>query len=142
MQLQRNIVLYAEDDFDEFDLFREALFRFDPSIELHHARNGVHAIESLTTYIPDFIFLDINMPLMDGWECLDTIKKTPRLANVPVLMISTTKDTGSTQKSVIKGALHCFEKPCREDDWRSVFMQTFGRSNTIRNGNSIPLKQV
>ena len=38
------IVLYAEDDFEEFDLFREALQRFDRSIQLYHARNGVHAL--------------------------------------------------------------------------------------------------
>ncbi|CAN5434277.1 hypothetical protein BH11BAC1_BH11BAC1_03010 [soil metagenome] len=132
MQLQQKIVLYAEDDFDEFDLFREALFRFDPSFKLHHARNGVHALESLTTYIPDFIFLDIKMPLMDGWECLDNIKQTPRLSQVPVFMISTTNDKGSHQKSVLKGALQCFIKPLKEEEWRHVFMQTFHQRNTTQ----------
>src|SRR6188474_691486 len=98
MQSEQLTILYAEDDFDEFDFFREALLRYDRNARLYHARNGVHALESLTTYVPDIIFLDINMPLMDGWECLDAIKKTPRLDDVPVFMISTTRDVVSHQK--------------------------------------------
>jgi CheY-like chemotaxis protein len=119
------IVLYAEDDFEEFDLFREALQRFDRNIQLHHARNGVHALESLTTYIPDFIFLDINMPLMDGWECLDHIKLTPRLAKVPVFMISTNKDADSHRKSVLKGAQRSFIKAMSEEEWTAIFKEAF-----------------
>ena len=119
------IILYAEDDFDEFDFFREALFRYDRTAKLYHARNGVHALESLTSYTPDFIFLDINMPLMDGWECLDAIKKTPRLSDVPVFMISTTRDSASHQKSIFKGALSCFVKPYTEEEWHAVFREAF-----------------
>jgi CheY-like chemotaxis protein len=124
------IVLYAEDDFEEFDFFREALQNFDRSIMLYHARNGVHAIESLNAYIPDFIFLDINMPLMDGWECLSVIKKTPRLANVPVFMISTTKDPASHRKSLMMGARQSFIKAYSAADWTAIFSEAFaGKSN-------------
>lgn|GEM_PF-1366467 len=125
MNRNHTIVLYAEDDFEEFDLFREALQRFDRNIELHHARNGVHALESLTTYIPDFIFLDINMPMMDGWECLDHIKHTPRLAKVPVFMISTTKDPDSHRKSILKGAQCAFVKANSEAAWSAIFREAF-----------------
>jgi len=142
MQINRSIVLYAEDDFDDFDLFREALHRFDPGIELHHARNGLHAIESLTSYVPDFIFLDINMPLMDGWECLDIIKETPRLADIPVYMISTARDTGSHQRAILKKAKRCFVKPYKEEEWRAIFIQTFGRNLANLNPLISPLKQV
>lgn len=133
MQSEQLIILYAEDDFDEFDFFREALLRYDRTVKLYHARNGVHALESLTNYTPDFIFLDINMPLMDGWECLDSIKKTPRLADVPVFMISTTRDHASHKKSIFKGALSCFVKPYSEEEWLAVFREAFSRrSDTVK----------
>jgi CheY-like chemotaxis protein len=119
------IVLYAEDDFEEFDLFREALQRFDRSIELHHARNGVHALESLTSFLPDYIFLDINMPLMDGWECLDHIRNTKRLQQIPVFMISTTRDPDSHRKSIFKGASATFVKAYSEEEWTAIFTEAF-----------------
>ena len=126
------IVLYAEDDFEEFDLFREALQRYDRSIQLYHARNGVHALESLTTYTPDYIFLDINMPLMDGWECLDHISITPRLAGVPVFMISTTRDPDSHRKSIFKGAKHCFVKAYTEAEWTAIFVEAFADKKVLK----------
>jgi len=126
------IVLYAEDDFEEFDLFREALQRYDRTIQLHHARNGVHALESLTTYTPDFIFLDINMPFMDGWECLDHISATPRLAGVPVFMISTTRDPDSHRKSIYKGAKYCFVKAYTEAEWTAIFAEAFSNKSVVK----------
>jgi CheY-like chemotaxis protein len=126
------IVLYAEDDFEEFDLFREALQRYDRTIQLYHARNGVHALESLTTYTPDYIFLDINMPLMDGWECLDHISTTPRLAEVPIYMISTTRDPDSHRKSIFKGARRCFVKAYTEAEWAAIFSEAFADRKVLR----------
>jgi CheY-like chemotaxis protein len=132
MKKSNLIVLYAEDDFEEFDLFREALQRYDRSIQLYHARNGVHALESLTTYIPDYIFLDINMPLMDGWECLDHISTTPRLLKVPIFMISTTRDPDSHRKSIFKGARSCFVKAYTEAEWTAIFAEAFSNKNMLK----------
>lgn len=86
-------VLLVDDDLDEVELFRDLLDEIDPSIVYHYAMNGSDALQQLTSNaigVPDIIFLDINMPVMNGWECLKRLKRMPALKDVPVVMYSTT----------------------------------------------------
>jgi CheY-like chemotaxis protein len=71
------LVLLIDDDRDDFEIFSEALRKFDPEVKCEHSIDGEAAIGLLNsmTYLPDYIFLDINMPRMDGKECLSKIKK-------------------------------------------------------------------
>ena len=52
------------------------------------SRSATAAISLLGYLAPDYIFLDLNMPGMDGLKCLDEIKKTKELHNVPVILYS------------------------------------------------------
>ena len=69
---------------------------------------------------------------MDGWECLDHIKLTPRLAMVPVFMISTTKDPDSHRKSIFKGARSTFVKAYTEAEWAAIFKEAFAVPGKVR----------
>jgi CheY-like chemotaxis protein len=93
------VVLYAEDDIDDFNIFCEVLESVNPLIKVINARNGVEALDILENLpsIPDFIFLDINMPSMDGTACLKRVKNDPRLNIFRSLFTQQvlTKDTGT-----------------------------------------------
>jgi len=84
-----------DDDEDDHEIFRMALNEIDKSIILHYAYNGLEAIrkikenESLT---PNFIFIDMNMPLMNGRQCLQALQQNERLKNIPVFIYSTSSD--------------------------------------------------
>lgn len=107
------LIFYADDDAEDCELFREALWEIHTGIECMTAGNGKLALEQLTQLVdlPDFIFLDINMPLLDGRKCLVEIKKHPRLRHIPVVMYSTTSDTEEIRQYYKLGAHDFLIKP-------------------------------
>ena len=80
-----------DDDVDDQEFFSMALQEVNPAIQLATASNGVDALEALSNgrVCPNVIFLDLNMPKLDGWECLKRIKEIENLKNIPVIIYST-----------------------------------------------------
>lgn len=87
-------ILYADDDSDDRELLSEAIKEVDPAITCVTVCDGKEALDVLehTVVLPDFIFLDINMPVMNGKECLAAIRKSARYKDLPVVIYSTTTD--------------------------------------------------
>jgi len=86
--------LLIDDDLDDQDFFTMALDELSIKVSLKTANNGMEALEFLreTQYQPQVIFMDINMPRMDGWECLAEIRKIDRLRTVPVVIYTTSEN--------------------------------------------------
>lgn len=107
------IVFYADDDPEDCMLFTEALQQIDSDLKAVIAKDGKEALAILETtqLLPDYIFLDINMPLVNGKQCLIHIKKNPKLKNIPVIMYSTTSDTNEIQQYYKLGAHDFLIKP-------------------------------
>jgi CheY-like chemotaxis protein len=80
-----------DDDADDRESFKVALNEIDPKIGCVAATSGEEGLRLLDegSLTPAYIFLDLNMPKMDGWECLREIKKRPHLKHIPVIIIST-----------------------------------------------------
>ena len=85
-------ILHADDDKDDREMLSEALEQIDPTISCIGAHDGkeVLAILQQNKTLPDYIFLDVNMPVMDGKKCLRELKKNSKLKNIPVVIYSTT----------------------------------------------------
>jgi CheY-like chemotaxis protein len=85
------VLLHVDDDPDDVETFREVALNINPDIMLFDVSNGVEALKLLddAVVLPDYIFLDINMPVMDGKDCLLEIKKDKRFASIPVIMYTT-----------------------------------------------------
>jgi CheY-like chemotaxis protein len=107
------VIFYADDDQEDCDLFIEALQQIDPDIKCIIAKDGREALAYLehTRDLPQYIFLDINMPLVNGKKCLIQIKKNMRLKNIPVIMYSTTSDTNEISEYYKLGAHDFLIKP-------------------------------
>ncbi|HEU5146738.1 MAG TPA: response regulator [Chryseosolibacter sp.] len=85
-------ILTIDDDPDDSFIFVEALHEIDPDIQCECVTKPQDAIQLLSDgmqVVPDFIFLDVNMPCMGGEECLKAIRKIEKLKEVPVIMLST-----------------------------------------------------
>jgi len=123
------VILYVDDDAEDWDFFNEAIKQIDPTIKCLMASNGKAALETLksASVLPDYIFLDINMPLMDGKTCLVELKKNDKLKHIPVIMYSTTSDTREIKECYQLGAFdflikpNVFQKLCEDLD--SILIQ-------------------
>lgn len=107
-------ILLIEDDKDDSAIFSEAVKDFDPAIDFESAPDAGKALSYLKdckNRLPDFIFLDLRMPGMTGQECLVEIKKDPRLAPVPVIVYTTSKDVKESILLKNLGAVHFMSKP-------------------------------
>lgn len=100
------IVLAVDDDSDDLEFFFEAVRKIDDSIIVLKASNGHEALDVLENHIllPDFIFLDINMPMMDGDACLRQIRQNDKLKDLRVVMYSTSNNNKEIAKYKSMGA--------------------------------------
>lgn len=85
------IILNVDDDEEDIEIFCDAIREIDPSIICLVAKSAEEALKILNSDLdlPEYIFLDINMPKVDGNTCLAQIKKDKRLNRIPVIMYST-----------------------------------------------------
>jgi CheY-like chemotaxis protein len=99
------VILYVDDDADDLQLFGEAVRQLDASITFVSARSAEDALDFLSGEIfPDVVFMDINMPVMNGLMCLAAIRSNPVLEHLPVVMISTSSSDREIDQSKSLGA--------------------------------------
>jgi len=105
--------MIIDDDPDDRMFFANALKQMLSSSVCIEAIGGIDALQQLrmTEQLPDFIFLDINMPRMDGRECLLELKKDALLKSIPVIMYSTSFTAKGIDKYYKLGAASCLHKP-------------------------------
>ncbi len=76
--------------------------------------NGVDALQKLVLKeieMPDYIFIDLNMPLMNGIQCLQEIKQLPAYAAIPVIIYSTSSYERDIMQTISNGAFQYIVKP-------------------------------
>lgn len=81
---------------------------------LSYARDGQQLMQRLSAddaELPAIIFLDLNMPRMNGFECLQEIRKSSRLNAIPVVIFSTTSQNQAIDKVYEQGANYYIRKP-------------------------------
>jgi CheY-like chemotaxis protein len=98
-----SVILYVDDDADDLLIFKELLHDINPTIRYLHSKNGKEALALLEELViqPDYIFLDINMPVMDGQTFLKELKKDTRFQTIPVVMYTTS--SRADDKNLFKG---------------------------------------
>jgi iron complex outermembrane receptor protein len=107
-------VFLIDDDVDDQEIFCLALARADSLFECVCENDGIKALEKINadhSFRPDFIFIDLNMPRMNGSQCLAEIKKIDRLKDVPVFIYSTASDPASIIENKKLGAEDFIVKP-------------------------------
>jgi CheY-like chemotaxis protein len=117
----RTYCLLIDNDEDDRELFALALSELELPIACRSVASGEEALLILddeSTPLPDFIFIDMNMPGMDGPDCLGALREKPRLATIPIYMYSTAADPRIV--SGLKGIAGFIEKPTRFAGLREV----------------------
>jgi CheY-like chemotaxis protein len=89
-------ILNIDDDPDDLEVFCDAVGEIDPNIKCISAQKAEEGLQILfqAKTLPDYVFLDVNMPVMDGKKCLQEIRSNPKLSNIRVIMLSTSSNAG------------------------------------------------
>lgn len=124
--MQSKSILLVEDDKDDQEFFIEALKDIKNVTLYYVANNGKEALDKLknSTVLPDLIFTDINMPVMNGIECLTAIINDPQTRNIPVVILTT--DTARLEQMHSLGAKAFIKKTFDGKALRSQLEQMIG----------------
>ena len=107
-------VFLIDDDFDDQEFFSVAVKKLNESNDCVFAKDGEHGLELIRSddnFNPDYIFIDYNMPRMNGLECLEQIRKMDRFKDTHVYMYSTTDNTTTMDHAKELGATGFIVKP-------------------------------
>ena len=104
-------ILLIDDDADELEVFAEALRSVDKNIRCGQAKDLNEALEFLNHSSPEYIFIDYNMPKVNGLECVIEIKKIQKLAKSKIILYSNYITEEMNERAISLGAYKCVKKP-------------------------------
>ncbi len=114
MRTNGRYIFLADDDVDDRVLFEDALREVCKETVLATATDGQEMMNKLQATVPpepDVIFLDLNMPVKNGFECLEEIKSATKLKNIPIIVLSTSSEKEYVDKVYAQGADYYLCKP-------------------------------
>ena len=131
-------ILLVEDNEDDVFLTRAAFESNGLRVNLHHVDNGEKCLKFLRkeepyggTPFPDLILLDMNMPVMGGYEVLSEIVKDEKLRKVPVVVLTTSSEAGDIKKMYHLRCNSYITKPVNFDNFTKAIGQLAGYWLTV-----------
>jgi len=121
-------ILLIDDDEDELDILEDAFRQMNIHADCSQEIEPENAIAALNEFRPDYLFLDFNMPKINGLTCLEEIRKVPALKQVRVILYSSNITREIEKKALQLGAIGCIEKT-------NSLSPLMGRLNKLMNGH-------
>lgn len=86
------LILNVDDDIDDREMFRAAIEAIDPKLDCIQFESGSKVLDylALAELFPNILFVDINMPKMDGYQCVKHLRQIPGNDQMQIVMYSTT----------------------------------------------------
>lgn len=134
MHLKQLNILLADDDIDDCVFFKQAVEEFLLPINFTAVNDGEQLMQQLTNEtnkLPHVLFLDLNMPRKNGFECLSEIKLNEKLKQLPVIMFSTSFEQGVVDQLYLNGAQYFIRKPSEFGQFKKIIHQTLALMATI-----------
>ncbi len=106
-------IYLADDDLEDQELFKSALQQIPYSPELSLFQDGLELMDDLFSNkpLPDAIFLDLYMPIMNGFDCLIDIRNFCQFSNIDIIVYSTTYVKREVKQLRKDGANQFMQKP-------------------------------
>ena len=142
MEIKRLNILLADDDTDDCLFFKEALKGFSIETNLTFVNDGEELMKYLTdkkNELPSVLFLDLNMPRKNGFECLLEIKLNKKLTELPVIVYSTSLEQQSVNQLYKNGAHFFIRKPSQFPLFKKVVHKAL--SYVIQENSLQPTKE-
>ena len=135
MSIEPLNILLADDDMDDCIFFKQAVNEFHlPThlIAVHDGEQLMHHLTNDTTAYPQILFLDLNMPRKNGFECLSEIKQSEKLKQIPVIIFSTSFEQEVVNELYKSGAQYFIRKPSVFSQFKKIIQQSL---TLINEGN-------
>ena len=115
-------IFYADDDTDDQEVFREIIEEINDNIDIFTQNNGEELIGVLKNPPPSphVVFLDLNMPVKNGYDTLKEIKASEHLKHLPVVIFSTSNDQVSIELTRRLGATLYINKPTSYSEMKQI----------------------
>ncbi|RYU95255.1 response regulator [Emticicia agri] len=129
--MPKTIVFLIDDDLDDQEIFSFILSDSSSEVVCVFADDGLDALEKLqdVSFKPQIIFIDFNMPRLNGLETLKEIKKIKHLSDTPVYMYSTSNESSIVEASKIAGATGFIKKHIDTDIAKQEFQNIIAKLN-------------
>ena len=131
----KSIIMCIDDDYDDCILLKSSLEDAGSKATLICATDGEEAMKYLNSTpvssLPSLIVLDMNMLRWDGQRTLSYLKSQPRLAQIQVVVLSTSEDRKEKETCAQLGAVSYFNKPFHYDGYKSIVANLNNYVNVI-----------
>lgn len=130
-------LLLSDDDADDCIFFREALAELHVHATLTTVSDGVQLMELLLNReqpLPHVLYLDLNMPRKNGFDCLIEIRRHKKLQQLPVIIFSTSFDIRVVDRLYDCGATHYIRKPAKFSCLKEVISKSLDIISNLPNG--------
>lgn len=120
--------MLIDDNPDDHDFFKLALNRLNRNvvvIPLYSGHQALMVLNNPEVEKPDYIFIDRNMPIMNGQEFLMKIKSHKVFSKIPVVMLSTSSNSSDIKEALRHGAIDYIIKPARLDELTEALAHFF-----------------
>jgi CheY-like chemotaxis protein len=120
-------ILYVEDNQDAIIFFNKIVNKLGDYhfVTTEDGKSAIRLLEEEKDFEPEMILLDINLPGMNGFEILQHVRSKPEYKHVPVIMFTSSDDTGDIKKSYEFGANAYLIKPDNLHSLREILADTF-----------------
>ena len=108
-------VLVVEDNDNNLYLMRFILGKL--GVEVLEARDGAAGVRLAEQQRPDLILMDIQLPVLDGYEATRRIREDPELASVPVIAVTSYAMVGDRERALQAGCTAYVEKPIQPEQF-------------------------
>ena len=116
-------LVVIDDDVDDLNIMKDIIKDVDPTIRCTsflYSEEAIRLIIKEWMVVPDYIIIDMNMPLKNGQECLIDLRKHELLDNTAIIIYSTTVVPALRSELLANGATHVFQKPVTINDWHTI----------------------
>ena len=113
-------VLIAEDDSINRTLIIKFLQRNYPELTLYKAENGKEAVDQYIKSIPDLVLMDLQMPVLNGYEAADLIRKANNRKKPVIIALTAEAVSGTREKCLANGMDDYIVKPFKKADFTHV----------------------
>jgi CheY-like chemotaxis protein len=127
-------ILIIDDDGDFTLLFAGEVRQLYPDTVVLSAENGYRAFQILKFMlpeVPDVLFVDVRMPIMDGHEIVKEIRERQEFSTVPIVMYSAVTNPDEKQNALQCGATHYFQKPVTRDKIDDMIRAVIANSKRV-----------
>ena len=121
-------ILYVEDNEDNVYMLKMRLELIE-GFEIAVATDGAEAISAVTADSPDIILMDLNVPVINGWEATRRLKADPKTSKIPVIALSAHAMAGDRERALAAGCDDFDTKPIDFDRLLGKMKRFVGHSS-------------